>query len=272
MQWTLSQDKYNQFLKINLKPNDTLYIKPNHLVMYQGNISIENQNFKSKFLNFIKGIKNRDQRNLIESVINFFITKITANEDTQIVLSNTIPGDITPIEINQDEEYIIIADYYVAHYGDICLSLETEYIKKYLFSNILPKPSFSTLRSILSLRSILRTILKIKKIPLLLLEYLLSEKNFYSYLKHLLCLSVKGNGIIFLGGFGTVKELQVDQETMVNYFHLIAMKKNIPTSQQEIVNFNENLFLKINSNSKIYIQSKNWNLFSNIGIEKQTIK
>lgn len=277
MEWQQEFSPHSTTIKIILKPNEHIFINPHSFLSSKGNIKIETQDLTKIFKNLIDTLKNKSIKNLfdISNTQNLFLSKITSLEESEIYLSSIIPGDIKHIQITPDEEYIIFSDYYVGHYGEINLSTEIQYLKDSILlkalgitkSTIRSFLSNLSLRSILSIRNMLSNLLNLRNLPFLILDYILSEKNKAQNLKHLVCMKITGNGGVFIAGCGGIKEIEVESETKVNYFHLIGFRKNINYKLEEFTNFTmseHSIIIKIQGPTKILLQTRNWNAITPI--------
>ncbi|MCX7759306.1 MAG: AIM24 family protein [bacterium] len=277
MEWSQEYYPYSTIIKINLKPQEQIFINPHSFLSSKGNIAIETQDLTKMIQNIIQSIKNKDIKNLFNlgNTSDLFLTKLTAIEESEVYLTHIIPGDIKHLEIKPNEEYVVFSDYYLGHYGNLSITPEIEYLKDTIMlkalgitqSSIKSFLSNFSLKSIFSIRSIIKNILNIRNLPFILLEYVLSEKNKIQNLKHLVCLKISGEGGVFISGFGAIKEFEIENESDINYFHIIAFQKGINYKIQNITNlaFSEhNITLRIKGPTKIIIQTRNWNALTPI--------
>ncbi|MCS6954940.1 MAG: AIM24 family protein, partial [Candidatus Calescibacterium sp.] len=172
MEWSQEYYPYSTIIKINLKPQEQIFINPHSFLSSKGNIAIETQDLTKMIQNIIQSIKNKDIRNLFNlgNTSELFLTKLTAMEESEVYLTHIIPGDIKHLEIKPNEEYVVFSDYYLGHYGNLNITPEIEYLKDTIMlkalgitqSSIKSFLSNFSFKSILSIRSIITNILNIR--------------------------------------------------------------------------------------------------------------
>jgi len=104
--------------KVLLNPGESLVFEPGALVYYKGDVEVKTQargGILKGFLRIVAG----------ESL---FLNTIVARTPTEVALAPPVPGDLEYIPLN-NESYVLQKGAYLAHHGDVDVSVATMGLK-----------------------------------------------------------------------------------------------------------------------------------------------
>ena len=121
MQWSIVGGPAYSMLRVVLEPGESVVAQPGAFVAMKGDVEV---------VTSTRGLRSAIARALFGGE-SLFLNELRAKSRTEILLAPSIPGDIAAIELRGDS-WIVADRCYLAHHGDISVSVAWRGVRGYL--------------------------------------------------------------------------------------------------------------------------------------------
>jgi len=122
LEWSIDYRPAYSILKVKLSPGEEVTSEPGAMLLYKGDVEIKTHTAGGAFRGLLRAVAAGES---------FFVNTYKAKSPAEIWFAPSIPGDIMYMELS-DEGLVVQDTSYLAHHGDIGLSIAWRGLRGFL--------------------------------------------------------------------------------------------------------------------------------------------